>query len=419
MPLRLQVSVVGVALAGAVGLFGLLIPNSQGGSTQRPAGASHESGIQTRWVIRRLVGMEYAAAINERGQITGTTYRQRPFAERAVLWQDGRLRDLGTLGGPESNVSGDDVINDRGQIIGASTRRNSFNDRGFLWANGRMRDLGAFAGGDTNVVAINELGQVIGTSRTGRSSSDGNWAVRRAFVWQKGKMRDLGTLGGEEGAFTTTVEAINDRGQIVGDSTIEGTSIHTSSLSRAFLWANGKMRDLGTLGGPQSQARAINNRGHVIGWAETSAKRPDGWPVQHAFLWQNGVIRDLGLWSDLDAINARAQVIGDRGSTRCRSRAALWEDGRVRDLGVLPGDSYSDAIAINDRGQIVGESYDSCSGVYQDKQVGSRPFIWENGRMTALPPPPAAETTVVAINNRGQIIGYTRTGSFIWTPTTG
>jgi probable HAF family extracellular repeat protein len=49
---------------------------------------------------------------------------------------------------------------------------------------------------------------------------------QRAFVWSNGRIRDLGTLGGR----STYPAASNDRGQIVGTSTTRGGQEH------AFLW---------------------------------------------------------------------------------------------------------------------------------------------------------------------------------------
>ena len=76
-------------------------------------------------------------------------------------------------------------------------------------------------------------------------------------------MRDLGTLGG----WSSAAVAINDRGQIVGTSVTKTKNGDGDPVSHAFLWQNGKMRDLGTLGGWSSAAVAINDR------ARSSAKR--------------------------------------------------------------------------------------------------------------------------------------------------
>jgi probable HAF family extracellular repeat protein len=102
---------------------------------------------------------------------------------------------------------------------------------------------------------------------------------------------------------------INRVGQIVGASQASGDGPH-----HAFLFTEGAMIDLGTLGGTASQADAISSRGLVVGWSRI----PSG--EQHAFLWSSGQMLDLnrlaniggGIWlEEATAINDIGQVVAN------------------------------------------------------------------------------------------------------------
>src|SRR5207249_5633307 len=117
----------------------------------------------------------------------------------------------------------------------------------------------------------------------------------RAVLWEQEKITALGTLGGSE----SFAEVINNRGQITGLALnavpdpfsfyyifLYGSSDGTQT--RAFLWDQGVMQDLGTLGGPDAFPSLVNQRGQVAGFSYiNSTLDPNtGLPTYHPFLWE-------------------------------------------------------------------------------------------------------------------------------------
>ena len=79
----------------------------------------------------------------------------------------------------------------------------------------------------------------------------------------------LGTLGG---GFSSG-NGLNERGSVAGVSLLPG-----DATEHAFIWRSGMMTDLGTLGGPNSDASEgpmINNRDEVVGFSDTSTLDPN------------------------------------------------------------------------------------------------------------------------------------------------
>ena len=152
---------------------------------------------------------------------------------------------------------------------------------------------------------------------------------------------------------------VNNQGQVVGyHSTNQGT--------RAFLWSNGTLQNLGTLGGGDSRAFAINETGQVVG----QSTRADGpW---HAFLWQNGTMQDLGaLNADVSVatdIDNQGRVVGYTEVIGAQTRAFLWQNGQMKRPGNLIG--YSTANAIDSKGRIVGAF---------GARLSPRAYRWEGG----------------------------------------
>jgi probable HAF family extracellular repeat protein len=225
-----------------------------------------------------------------------------------------------------------------------------------------MQDLGTLGGPDAVAFAINERGQVAGMSYTNATANDTTgMPTLEPFLWAQGRMIPLGTLGGTVGSPGREGSImINNRGQIIGTSNLAG-----DQFTHAFVWENGVMMDLGTLGGHNSFPLWINDAGDIVGEADTSdVKNALGQFPHHAFLWRNGSMTDLGTLgstSHAEAINAGGQVVGRSrpgSETSVLQHAFLSEDGGpMVDLNTLiPANSslqLIDAVNINDSGEIL------------------------------------------------------------------
>ncbi len=125
--------------------------------------------------------------------------------------------------------------------------------------------------------------------------------------------------------------------QVVGDSYSAGGDSH------AVLWVkNGGTfvpQNLGALGGGgETIASAVNSHGQVVGRSDTGQIGLDGNPIQHAFLWQNGVLTDIDTLSNQTsealAINDSSEVVGDYYRDGVQ-HAFVWENGVTYDLNSL------------------------------------------------------------------------------------
>ncbi len=220
--------------------------------------------------------------------------------------------------------------------------------------------------------------QVVGDSATN---------ANQPFFWQSGSPPQFfGSTGGD-------AYAINDSGQVVGDSD-----------ASAYIWqSGGALQMIAPAGLVDSYARGINDAGQV---AETAATASG---VNQAFLWQSGSgAQGLGFLpggtqSFAEAVNLSAQVVGQAVASNGHYDAFLWQAGSgMQDLGALGG-TGSEAIAISNAGQVVGLASTSS---------GSRAFLWQSSGgmqdLNSLIAPASGWTLQVAnaINNEGQIVGY-------------
>lgn len=295
-----------------------------------------------------------AYAINDKGDVTGAladiNYPQPWMGARAFVYA-GATIEIGSL--PGHDASSGAAINNAGTVVGTS-----YVDvpkyritRGFIY-DGTLSDLGNADYFVAAPGAINNAGQIVGSYHATSSSYPNR---PHAFLYADRVMTDLGTLGGSY----SIARDINQRGQIVGRSSIAG-----DAATRGFIVENGAMRAMGTLGGNSSQAESVNQRGQIVG----SSTIP-GDTATHAFLYADGVMTDLGNAGILANSNSLARAINDRGDVIGAYATAntgpysffIYSDGIVRDLdSLLDPDSgwrITDVAGINASGQIAATGF--------------------------------------------------------------
>ena len=286
------------------------------------------------------------------------------FAAMSVLPASARvvrgwtLVDLGTLGGPGSYGA---AVSNSGLVVGCSDV-----DAGvahaFLYRNGVMHDLGAASDstpGNSCALAVNNDGVAAGRSATGE-----------LVTWHDSTITHLGVHG--------NIGGINDAGVVVG-AYGQGASTH------AFMYANGNITPLGS---DASTATGINAVGEIVG---TSNGR--------AFVYKDGALLDLGTLggnrSEAKGVNDHGAVVGLSTDAHSQPRSFLYDHA----MQALSAPSYSGAVGINNHGKIVG-SGEGIHGFLIDGETLVR--------LDTLPPVASKgwrHLEPTGINDRGWIVG--------------
>jgi probable HAF family extracellular repeat protein len=286
-----------------------------------------------------------------------------------------------------------------------------------------VTDLGTLEGGTfSQPFFINRYGLVSGSS----SLPDGN---QHAVLWLGHLKLDIGAPGlggpnsiafGDNDGFQSAGEAETSTPDPNGEDFC-GFGTHLTCLP--FMWQDGRMIQLPTLGGNNGTATAISNRGEVAGFAEDPTPDP-GCPAPQVLhfepvVWEKGVIHKLPtVGGDPDGItyliNDNGQVVG--GSGTCGTfnpnslnnllpvHALLWENGHATDLGNLGGQTGQAggniAFAINNQGQVVGNS--DLPG-----DTTFHAFLWtkKTGMQDLGALPGDVASLSISINDAGTVIG--------------
>jgi probable HAF family extracellular repeat protein len=204
----------------------------------------------------------------------------------AFFWHQGAMHALPTLGG---NNGGGFGTNNLGDLAGDAENTvqeptcagtgQVFQYKPVIWRQGRVHELPTLGNDPVGVAyAINDLSEAVG--QTGPCGTEAFGGTGHAVLWKNGKAIDLGSLGGTT---NNAPQDLNIWGQVVGFSGLSG-----DATFHAFLWQRSKMADLGTLPGDvHSVAESINIWGEVVGRSSDADFNGRGWVLQ------NGVMTDL------------------------------------------------------------------------------------------------------------------------------
>ena len=239
---------------------------------------------------------------------------------------------------------------------------------------------------------------------------------------------DLGSLGGG----VTRALAINSSGQVTGDS-VSSQVIQVPCPPQkygqpkkcfthpddAFVWSNGTMTDLGTLGGNFSQGVAINGSGEVVGSSAPKSAGFDG-----AFLSNGHGMHQLSAPAFAYGINDSGQVAGQCRDTQLLQSypCVVGSNGAITALpesnpnieclyiNTISPANLPAAVAINNNGQVLGNCFYSALGLA---------IVWTNDTPTVLPTLGGVSSSGTAINNNGQVVGTSQTSTgaedgFLW-----
>lgn len=268
--------------------------------------------------------------------------------------------------------------------------------------------------------------------------------TRVAAFWRHGSLDTLGTLGGPNSIVQWP--GISNNGVVAGLTELaELDPLHeewsctaflpsvTGHICRGFVWRDGVMTALPTLGGYQGFATSVNSAGQVVGWAETPVHDPTCNAPQvlqfRAVMWNTrmGTMQELrplpgDSTSAATGINSRGQAVGISGDCDIAvgqlsaRHSVLWEKNTVINIGDLGGDAWHTPMDIDDAGDVVG--FSNPRGVI-GIDFNPHAFLWTRaGGIRDLGTLPGdANSQGLGVNSSLQVVGVS-TGAtnraFLW-----
>ena len=296
----------------------------------------------TKWTLSELLPAwsGQALAIDNRGEVTGWMRLNNGPFHRVFIWSNGELQDLGVPPGQYgSDASG---MSNNGYVVG-----NAQDGQAMVWHNGDWTVLAQYG----SFSDVSESGTVVGGLRL-----PGHFDYT-AVMYKDGVITDLGTIPGGSGY--SFAWAVTNSGTIVGNATLPTPPFSGLWKFRGFVYENGAMHDIGTLGGTSSWLYDVNNSGMAVGCSDVAGDR------LVATVYQRGVLQPL---TEIPG-NSCARSVNERGDVVGSSDAGGWlySNGVLTMLAQIPevsaaGFTNATPVAINDRGWITGNGYKPSSG---------------------------------------------------------
>src|SRR5260221_3109177 len=339
-------------------------------ATRSPLRARQENEIHNNGNVGRRFCLIVLVLLVNAGRLQAQTYG---------------ITDLGAL--PGNSTSKAYGLNNLGQAVGIS---DSVNAIATLFRNGTATNMNTLNADVSVATCISGSSQAAGYNIFYSNPN----LIFRAFLYGNGGMTDI--QSDSLFPFGTQAYGINSSGMVVVQGWVTNESFHV------FLYSGRRIVDLG--GGFQASASAINDAGQIVGNTTTGA-----------FLYSNGKMVSLGAPSGANsswanAINSTGNMIAGYLFFNGRpSHASLHSKGGWTDLGAFPGAAGTQATGVNSSGQVVGTAIFPVQSYHPfrpGKHVG---FIHRNGALvdlnTLIPSNSGFTITdAIGINDSGQIL---------------
>jgi uncharacterized repeat protein (TIGR01451 family) len=255
------------------------------------AGQSRQFNASTRAVIWQnqnisLLGGEpdglesTARAINNNGDVGGAYFSTSGYTRiyAPALWSNGQLINLGKLPDFTKQAIVSD-LNDSNQIVGSSSNTDTPSAyRAVIWQDGLVASLGTLGGEYSNATKINNAGQIVGYSSVIPGESFTSSSEIHPILWQDGVMYDLAPAVNQTCIGTDKclafAQSINDSGQVI-------VSVTDSNGRAAYKLTISDLSQLPSVSAPLNFVTPVGADGSnpfVVDLALTMQASPD--PVQ-------------------------------------------------------------------------------------------------------------------------------------------